>query len=71
MVDLMAAYHGHFWGSPRLDNEFTWLMDASDWQRRLNVVQPELQPHAVCVANLQRLGQAAEDLQMLDAIGAG
>jgi hypothetical protein len=36
MVDLMATYHGTFWGSPRLDTDFVWLTRASDWQRKLN-----------------------------------
>src|SRR5581483_6577885 len=36
MVDIMATYHRHFWGSPRLDSEFVWLIDSADWQRRLN-----------------------------------
>lgn len=36
MVRLMANYHGTYWDSPRLDTEFTWLVDAADWQRQLN-----------------------------------
>ncbi len=33
-VELMAAYHGVFWDSPRLDTELTWLLSESEWQRR-------------------------------------
>jgi len=36
MVDLMANYHAAFWGSPRLDTEFSWLLEVSEWQRQMN-----------------------------------
>ncbi len=36
MVDLMATYHAAFWDSPRLENEFTWLLDYPTGQRRMN-----------------------------------
>lgn len=38
MVDVMAGYHRAFWGSERLDSEFSWLVDASEWQHRMNAM---------------------------------
>ena len=33
-IELLAAYHGPFWESPRLDTEFTWLLSETEWQQR-------------------------------------
>src|SRR5262245_27602777 len=35
MVETMAAYHGCYWASPKLDREFTWLISEADWQQRM------------------------------------
>ena len=31
MLDLLAATHGKFWASPRLDSDFTWLRTPDEW----------------------------------------
>jgi thiamine kinase-like enzyme len=36
MVREMAAYHGALWQDPRLDHEWTDLLDAEAWQRNFN-----------------------------------
>lgn len=35
IVCQLAAYHGAFWDSPRLTEEFTWLLTAFDWHTRM------------------------------------
>lgn len=36
MVDEMAAYHGALWEDPRLDRDWTPLLDTESWQRNYN-----------------------------------
>lgn len=36
MVSQLAVYHGRFWDSPRLTNDFTWLLTASTWHTKMN-----------------------------------
>jgi hypothetical protein len=37
MVREMAAYHGALWEDPRLDRDWTGLLDTESWQRNFNV----------------------------------
>lgn len=37
MVEEMAGYHGALWEDPRLDSEWTALLDSESWQRNFNV----------------------------------
>ncbi len=36
MVREMARYHGALWEDPRLDHEWTSILDAESWQRNFN-----------------------------------
>ncbi|WP_344980270.1 phosphotransferase [Streptosporangium fragile] len=36
MVTQLAALHGAFWNSPRLESEFTWLKSSEEFQVNLN-----------------------------------
>jgi len=36
MVAEMAGYHGALWEDPRLDREWTTILDAETWQRNFN-----------------------------------
>jgi Ecdysteroid kinase-like family len=35
MLAILADFHAHFWRSPRLDTEFTWLLDPVTYTRNL------------------------------------
>lgn len=36
MVSQLAVYHGTFWDSPRLTDDFTWLLTGFAWHTKMN-----------------------------------